>query len=262
MKYYDQHLHTYLSFDSTETFENYLEKGAETFVSTDHFDLNNPYSNFKDDIPDYEEYTKKLAALSKVYETKLLKGIEIGVVPGQEEAIVDFLNQRTYDVKIMSIHQNGKFDYMDPIVKKKPKLDVAREYFEQMDTVLDTFSQGNILAHFDYGLRQLDLSASELEEHFEPILTKLFRKVITRQMGFELNAKSFVKYHNAELYRYAVPLYTSLGGKLFTLGSDAHVAEDYQLGFSEMSSLLKSNGITQLVVFQDNEQYMTDMPEV
>lgn len=262
MNYYDQHLHTYLSFDSTETFENYLDKKMDTFVSTDHFDLKNPYSNFKDDIPDYEEYTRKLAELSERYETKLLKGIEIGVVPGQEETISEFLNQRVYDVKIMSIHQNGKFDYMDPIVKTKPKLDVAREYFEQMDVVLDTFSQGDILAHFDYGLRQLELSAAELQAHFETLLTKLFRKVITRQMGFELNAKSFVKYHNAELYHYAVSLYINLGGKLFTLGSDAHVAEDYQLGFSEMSRLLKSNGVTQLVVFQGNEQHMVDMPEV
>lgn len=49
----------------------------------------------------------------------------------------------------------------------------------------------------------------------------------------ELNAKSFLKYGNEDLYRYAVPLYQSVGGKLFTLGSDAHVAEDYQLGFKK-----------------------------
>lgn len=262
MNYYDQHLHTYLSFDSTETFENYLDKGLEIFVSTDHFDLKNPYTNFNDDVPDYEEYTKKLAELSTKYETKLLKGIEIGVVPGQEAAIMDFLSQREYDVKIMSIHQNGKFDYMDPIVKTKPKLEVAKGYFEQMAQVLDSFPEGNILAHFDYGLRQLELSPKELEENFEPILTEIFKKAIDRQMGFELNAKSFVKYNNAELYRYAVPLYISLGGELFTLGSDAHVAEDYRLGFSEMADLLRANQVKELVVFQGKDKFMTELPTV
>ncbi|MGM0125975.1 histidinol-phosphatase (PHP family) [Enterococcus sp. AZ194] len=261
MKYYDQHLHTYLSFDSTETFENYLDKGVEIFVSTDHFDLKNPYTDFNDDVPDYDIYCEKLAELESKYKTRLLKGIEIGVVPGQEETIIDFLSQRTYDVKILSIHQNGKIDFMDPIVKTKLKLDVATEYFQQMDRVLESFPEGNILAHFEYGLRQLELSAKELEENFEPLLIKIFKKAITREMGFELNAKSFVNYHNAELYRYAVPLYRSLGGKLFTLGSDAHVAQDYQLGFSEMTALLKENEVKQLVVFQGNERFMTDLPE-
>ncbi|WP_233120428.1 PHP domain-containing protein [Vagococcus martis] len=72
-------------------------------------------------------------------------------------------------------------------------------------------------------------------------------------MAFELNAKSFIKYRNKALYEYAIPLYISLGGKLFTLGSDAHVAEDYELGFEEMGSLLKKHGIYELAIYQKQE---------
>lgn len=64
MQYYDQHLHTYFSFDSEEKFENYLAYQPEFFVSTDHFDLNNP-STGKDDIPDYPAYINKLDSLKK-----------------------------------------------------------------------------------------------------------------------------------------------------------------------------------------------------
>ncbi len=42
MNYYDQHLHTFLSFDSDEQFENYLAYQPAYFVATDHFDLKNP----------------------------------------------------------------------------------------------------------------------------------------------------------------------------------------------------------------------------
>ena len=261
MKYYDQHLHTSLSFDSDETFENYLKHQPEYFTATDHFDLKNPGTNFADEIPDYNELSRSLNSLSETYETKFLRGVEIGVVPGQESDIEDYLRKHPYDLKLVSIHQNGRFDYMDPAVLKKNKYDVVKMYFDQMDRVLDTFNDGHILTHFEYGLRQFDFSKKELEENFERELTSIFKKVINREMAVEINAKSFGPYKNAELYHYAVPLYQSLGGKLFTLGSDAHKAEDYQMLFPEMSAMLKTFDVNHLVVFQGKERYITKLPD-
>lgn len=260
MNYYDQHLHTYFSFDSEEQFENYLAYKPEFFVSTDHLDLKNPYSQFKDDIPDYPAYTKKIAELDSQFETTFLKGIEIGVVPGQESFIKGYLQQHPHDLKLMSIHQNGQFDYMDDVVLTKDKFAVVEEYFVQMSMVLDVFHEGDILTHFDYGLRKFDFSVKDLMT-FEQHLTTIFKKVIDLEMAVELNAKSFIKYHNAHLYEYAITLYLSLGGKLFTLGSDAHTAEDYQLGFELMSALLKKYQVTELVVCQGKEKTFTLLPE-
>ncbi|MFV0557566.1 MAG: histidinol phosphate phosphatase [Enterococcus sp.] len=259
MHYYDQHLHTYFSFDSTEQFENYLTHQSEYFVSTEHFDLKNPGSQFQDEIPDYHAYQKKLADLSERFDTRFLSGIEIGVVPGQEEQIIAYLEQHPYDLKLVSIHQNGKYCYMGDSVLQKDKFAVAKEYFEQMATVLDTFHEGQVLTHFDYGLRRLDFTVAELQQ-FEGLLTQIFKKVIALDMAFELNGKSFLKYNNAHLYHYAVPLYQSVGGKLFTLGSDGHSAPDYQNGFVEMATLLKEQQVNELVVFQGNERYFTPLP--
>lgn len=261
MNYYDQHLHTFLSFDSEEQFENYLINKPEFFVATDHFDLQNAGTGFHDDIPDYKVLTEKLAALSEQTATKLLRGIEIGVVPGQEAAIQDYLAAHPYDLKLISIHQNGAFDYMDDIVLTKNKFDVAKMYFDQMATVLDSFPDGHILTHFEYGLRRFDFSATELEEHFEKELITIFKKVIQRELAMEINAKSFGRYQNAALYRYAIPLYQSLGGKLFTLGSDAHVAADYSLLFPEMAALLAEFGVQKLAVFQGKDRWLTDLPQ-
>ncbi|WP_321387788.1 PHP domain-containing protein, partial [uncultured Enterococcus sp.] len=222
-------------------------------------DLKNPYSGFRDDIPDYIGYTKKLAELSKRWDTTFLKGIEIGIVPGQEETIKNYLISHPHDLILVSIHQNGHFDYMDELVLTKDKFAVAQEYFQQMLAVLLKFHQGDVLTHFDYGLRRFDFSKKELEQ-FEPLLTDIFKKVIDLEMAVELNAKSFIKYGNAELYEFAVPLYIALGGKSFTLGSDAHVASDYRLGFQEMASLLQKNDIEELTVFQGKERFLTPLP--
>ncbi len=261
MNYYDQHLHTFLSFDSNEQFEHYLAYQPEFFVATDHFDLKNPYSNFHDDIPDYQRLVEKHQHLQDTTSTHLLKGIEIGVVPGQEQQILDYLHDHPYDLKLISIHQNGTFDYMDDAVLKKDKFDVAKIYFEQMSTVLDSFPEGHIMTHFDYGLRRFDFSQEELAQHFETELTTIFKKIVARELAMEINAKSFGPYKNAHLYEYAIPLYQSVGGKLFTLGSDAHVASDYRLDFAAMSKLLRSFDVTELAVFQGTERMMTDLPE-
>lgn len=260
MNYYDQHLHTFLSFDSEEQFENYLGNKPEFFVATDHFDLENAGTGFKDDIPDYAILTKKLAELNEQYDTTFLRGIELGVVPGQEAKIQDYLASHTYDLKLLSIHQNGKFDYMDDIVLTKDKFAVAKMYFDQMSEVLESFPDGHILTHFEYGLRRFDFTPEELESHFEKELITIFKKVIQRELAMEINAKSFGRYQNEVLYRYAIPLYQSLGGKLFTLGSDAHVAEDYRLLFPEMANLLREFDVKQLVVFQGNDRFYTDLP--
>ena len=261
MHYYDQHYHTFLSFDSDEQFEAYLTHQPAVLVPTDHFDLQNAGTGFVDDIPDYEQLTAKIKQLSDQSATTFLKGIELGVVPGQEAKIMDYLAQHPYDLKLVSIHQNGRFDYMDDIVKTKDKFAVAKMYFEQMATVLDTFPDGHILTHFEYGLRRLDFTPQELEEHFEKELVAIFKKVVQRELAFEVNAKSFGRYHNAPLYRYAIPLYQSLGGKLFTLGSDAHVAADYRLLFPEMAAMLREFDVQHLVVFQGKDRYFTDLPE-
>ena len=174
----------FLSFDSEERFENYLAFQPEFFVATDHFDLKNPYSNYRDDIPDYEQLQQCHQTLQEQTATKLLKGIEIGVVPGQETQIRDYLDQHPYDLKLVSIHQNGSFDYMDDAVLEKDKLTVVKSYFDQMATVLDTFSDGHILTHFDYGLRRFDFTAEELAQHFEKELTVIFKKVVARELAF------------------------------------------------------------------------------
>ncbi|MHC5269828.1 PHP domain-containing protein [Enterococcus sp. LJL98] len=261
MKYYDQHLHTFLSFDSDEKFENYLGSPLDFFVATDHFDLNNAGTGFKDDIPDYHLLTTKLNQLQEQYATTFLKGIELGVVPGQETQIMDYLAKHPYDLKLLSIHQNGHFDYMDDRVLTMDKFEVAKMYFEQMEDVLTHFPEGQILTHFEYGLRRFDFSEKELEEHFEKALIRIFRLAIQRELAVEINAKSFGRYKNAHLYHYAIPLYQSLGGKLFTLGSDAHVAEDYALLFPEMTQMLQKFDVKELAVFQGKEVLLTDLPK-
>lgn len=248
--YYDQHLHTHHSFDSEERFENYLNKTDNTLVTTEHLDFYNPADEFKDSLPDFITYNQEINELEEKYNRNILRGIEVGYVPSQHDVITEFVEKSPYDLILLSTHQNGKIDFMDPIVRTMEKKRLVTEYYEQMILSVENMTQANILTHFDYGMRQLDISAEEYQQLAEPLLIELFKKVIDKKLAVELNAKSFVKYNNQHLYDYAIPLYISLGGELFTLGSDAHVSEDYELGFKEMGQLLKKHNIEKLATFK------------
>ena len=52
---------------------------------------------------------------------------------------------------------------------------------------------------------------------------------------------------------YIVSLYTSLGGKKITLGSDAHQVSRHKNGFDKVIATLKAVGIDSVCVFVDRK---------
>ncbi|MEG2708662.1 MAG: PHP domain-containing protein, partial [Vagococcus sp.] len=172
-QYYDQHLHTHHSFDSAESFENYLNKTNKQLVSTEHLDFKNPADEFKDSIPVFQVYNDEIAQLEATFERPILRGVEIGYVPSQDSQIKDFVSASPYDVLLLSTHQNGAIDFMDPIVRKMEQKRLITEYYEQMIQSVENMSHANILTHFDYGMRQLDITAEEYQKLAEPLLIEL-----------------------------------------------------------------------------------------
>ena len=49
----DNHLHTHHSYDSDANFTDYLTHFDGEIVTTEHYDLSNPYTK-QDDVPEYE----------------------------------------------------------------------------------------------------------------------------------------------------------------------------------------------------------------
>ncbi len=257
MNYYDQHLHTHFSYDSDADFLPYLEAFAGYIVTTEHFDLANPVTK-QDDAPDYQAYTQTIDELNKKYGNRILKGIEIGYIASEKERILAYLADKTYDLKLLSVHHNGQFDYLDDFVADMDPNDIIPAYLSQLEEAVATIP-ANVFAHFDYGFRLFDLTPVDLKK-FEPQLIRLFQAVIDKQLAFEVNAKSAYLYHNLALYDYAIDLYQSLGGTLFTIGSDGHKLEHFRLHFDDLFSLLHKKGVTELATYQNGHVKMVPFP--
>jgi len=249
---FDQHVHSSFSFDSNENLENYINVCNENdMITTEHLDFENSIINYKDSLFDYLKYIEQVRNLNQKYSNKFFLGIEIGYTPNSEKRIEDFLKDKNFNLKLLSIHQNGNYDYMC-VNKKLISLEVLiQEYFEQMIQALESSIKFNVLAHFEYGLRMIDISIIEFDNLASVFLNKLIELIVKKEIAFEVNTKSMYKYKKENLYSYMIEKYLKKGGKLFTLGSDAHNIKDYAYKFDEAKKFLLSKNIKEIILFKD-----------
>ena len=249
---FDQHVHSSFSFDSNEELENYITvSNKNDIVTTEHLDFANPIINYEDSSIDYLKYIEEIESLNAKYLNKFFSGIEIGYTPNSEKRIEDFLKDKKFNLKLLSIHQNGIYDYMC-VNKKIIRLEIlVKEYFELMIQALESSIEFNVLAHFEYGLRIIDISVIEFDNLASVFLNKLIELIVKKEIAFEVNTKSMYKYKKENLYNYMIEKYIKKGGRLFTLGSDAHNIREYAYKFDEVKKFLLSKNIKEIILFKD-----------
>ena len=236
----DNHLHTHFSYDSDASFEDYLTHYDGEIVTTEHYDLSNPYTQ-QDDVPDYEAYSKEIAELNAKYGNRIKRGIEIGYYQLREADILSFLADKDYDLKLLSVHHNGVNDYLDDEVADMDKETIIQEYLDKLEYAIGRV-EADVLAHFDYGFRLFDLTIDELKTR-EAQLRRIFHKMIDHNLAFELNSKSMYLYGHERLYRYALGLVKNLGCRKYSIGSDGHKLEHFRLAFDKIQDILDEYGI-------------------
>ena len=249
---FDQHVHSNFSFDSNEDLENYINvSNKNDIVTTEHLDFANPIINYEDSSIEYLKYIKEITSLNKKYSNKFFSGIEIGYTSNSEKRIENFLKDKNFNLKLLSIHQNGLYDYMC-VNKKLISLEaLIQEYFEQMIQALESSIEFNVLAHFEYGIRIVDISVVDFDNLASKFLNKIIELIIKKEIAFEVNTKSMYKYKKENLYSYMIEKYLKKGGKLFTLGSDAHNIKDYAYKFDEARKFLLDRNIKEIILFKD-----------
>lgn len=253
MPVYDQHVHTYFSCDSSAQFEDYLAQTEQPFVTTDHLELSNPDDGGGDDKPDFAAYQAKLKVLHQQYPNQLLRGVECGYFAPRAADLAAYLAAGDYDLVLLSFHHDGQYDYQNPYFKTVDQKAHVQAYYQRMLSGLKQANFGDVLAHFDYGLRVLDVTPAQLTAWAKPQLLEILRLLVSKHMALEVNTKSLYRWQNAPLYELVLPWYQQVGGELLTLGSDAHTPDKFQTEFPAAKALIKRAGFSQLAVYHQHQ---------
>lgn len=272
----DYHIHCKYSDDSEEDLEKIIEtainKGIGEICFTDHVDYGIKLDkdvfekideNAKKDWikkigridlnVDYPNYFKEIEELREKYKDKITirQGLEFGM---QVHTIKNFQKlfdkyKEKFDFVILSCHQvNDKEFWTNEFQKGKSIDEYNAEYYEEIYRVMSRYSDYSILGHLDH-IQRYNETIYPFEKSRE-IIVKILKKVIEDNKGIEVNTSSF-RYGLKELTpeRDILKLYHELGGKIITIGSDAHKAENVGEHIPYIQEELKKIGFIDICTF-------------
>ena len=265
----DCHNHSLYSFDGQEKVadlcKNAVKLGLSVFALTDHCDMIDGIA------PDalISHITGSVNELTAWREShrdtscRMLIGIELGDPLENLPLADEMLKLCPYDVIIGSIHTDGVTDYYFGDYSQTPEQELNESlirYFNRLCEMAE-WGQFDVLAHITYPMRYIfgDYGREINLNRFQPLIDKLFYTIIRKGIVLEVNTSGLRQKINATLPdEELLRRYYGLGGRLVTIGSDAHRLRDMAYGVEETEEMLRRIGFNEVVWFERRE--MRKMP--
>ena len=253
----DCHVHTTLSHDGKSDIIDYLniakEKGVDEITFTEHYDI---YDGIDTKLKtlDVDNYLREFLSKKDDSKVKTNFGIEIGLQPDTYTKIHNMVITHDFDFIIGSSHITCKKDMaMDPsfFTGITPQEAYMKYFNEVLENIKKYYYEFDVYGHLDYVIRYGDKQRINIKE-FQDILDTILRTLIRKDKGIEVNT-SGIRYGLKEPHPNIdiVKRYIELGGKIITVGSDAHRKEDLASNFVEVYSMLESIGVDEVAIYHN-----------
>ncbi len=264
----DTHTHSTHSPDGRQTLgelcEAALAAGLDGVTVTDHVDL-----------WFYEETQAKERLLACAAEAERLKqvydgrlrlyvGVEMAEALSAPEKAREAARLVPFDCILGSVHSVrydtvtetcSHVDFSERAMSGESVMGYLNAYYEKMTEMAEQ-TDIDALAHLTYPFRYINgrygrsIDLSRLDEAWERVLSV----IIKRRIALEVNTSGFETSFDEWMPPEAIlKRYYRMGGRLVTLGSDAHSPERVGKGFSKAAEMLKGIGFTYCVYFEQRQ---------
>ena len=253
--FYDSHVHTCHSPDSQQPFweicETALAKGLRGIAITDHAEMwllgdYNVYESIGASIADAKAADARYGDKLRVF-----CGVELAEMQDDPETANRVLSMTNYDVVIGSVHSvfyeewQTFYSAIDFGKTSEEKLKGFMEaYFKKLLHLAQT-ADFDVLAHLTCPLRYINGKYHRnlsIQPHQE-LIQETLRTILRREKALEVNTSGLQSFYGDLLPgREILAQYYAMGGRLITLGGDAHTADRLANGFEETASVLKEIG--------------------
>ncbi|MBO7560612.1 histidinol-phosphatase HisJ family protein [Candidatus Saccharibacteria bacterium] len=262
----DQHVHTTISHDGKSTMKEYLEvaarKNVQEITFTEHYDI---YDGVKTDLKTIEinPYWRAYKEATKDAPIKTHFGIEIGLRPECSTEIKSMTHVYDFDFIIGSSHITCGIDISKNNVffKGKTMQNAYWAYFNDVRKNIDTYDDFDVYGHLDYIVRYGGYGCTEIKySDYASVLDDILRTLVRKRKGLEINTSGFRYGLN-----YAHPTtailqkYHDLGGRIITVGSDAHHVDQLAGNFKEAYRTLAKIGFTSIAVFEYRDPHFIEI---
>ena len=227
---FDYHMHTTVSYDGhglpQEMADAAVAAGLKEICFTDHLDymIRNPRAETSFRVEDYSRAYDGLTAPGLL----IRRGVEVGLTPWNAEDLTADLSKRNYDFVLGSLHFIDDEDPYFPYFWENKTVEQAeRMYFEEMYRCLQIHDDFDVLGHLTYISKVRAHPAPRLLplQDYREIVAEIMKVLIRKGKGMEVNTSGMDRCGDylpgAEYLR----LFKDLGGRIVTVGSDAHAAD-------------------------------------
>ena len=274
----DYHLHTEFSDDSNELMEDQIERaiemGFDEICFTDHVDYGIKKDWDEGDIQyrggdgigtavdelspianvDYPAYFDKLHRMKEVYSDRitLKQGLEFGIQTITIDKFEKLFSryEQELDFVLLSMHQiDNKELWTQDFQRNYCQKDYNELYYKEIYDVMKSYDHYSVLAHLDLIVRY-DLNGRYPFRLVEDQIAEILKLAIRNGKGIEINTSSWhYGLDDTMPSRDLLKLYHDLGGRIITIGSDAHTTKYVGDHYEDAADLLKEIGFKEITTF-------------
>jgi histidinol-phosphatase (PHP family) len=280
--------HSPFSFDSTQTLDELVNSavaaGLSGLMLTDHFDMDFPTLGNMSYTFDLDKGRTEWLGFRKTKDScagpLIHYGIEIGYQPQFRSICRELCESDRFDGAILSLHLlNGLDPFDNSSMFSRGKISVYTAYLEALADMMRAIPGPAIIGHFDYIARYAPIVEpafiyAEMPNAFD----RFFEAIIDSGKCLEFNVQSLLRINRrrqttglsgastsnrSQLPSFQLPdpelfqRYAALGGRMVSLGSDAHSSGQCGQWFPESAEFLKKCGIQDLTHFVHGKPCLT-----
>ena len=221
---FDYHMHSWVSFDGHNTgLEMALaakDKGLKEICFTDHID----YTPEMDMVLDHNRYCREYDGL-QVPGLKIRLGVEYGITPDNTEQMRLDLARRAYDFVLGSVHLVDGVDvYLQPYWQGKTAEQAVGLHLEETLRAVTVHRDYDVLGHLTFISKARGNPGHKLlryDEHRQ-IIDEILRQLVRHDKGMEVNTSGIDRCGGPLPTMDILRRFYELGGRIVTVGSDAH----------------------------------------
>lgn len=239
--------------------ESAIKKGMNYYAITEHHDIEFPECgiDFTMDIPAYiEAITKRQSQAPETL--TLLSGMEFGFQPHLIDNLKEILKKHSFDFIIGSCHlaSNGKDPYQQDYYDGLSRNEGYMKYFEAIYNGVRQFDDFDTLGHMDYVIRYWRGESPKNYDYktFEDIIEATLETLIKKDKALEVNTMGYHhKLGGPNPNYHVLTRYFEKGGRLLTIGSDAHMPENIGYEFEQVEYELKKIGFRSYTTYKNRK---------
>lgn len=227
---FDFHIHSLVSFDGRGAAEDMLRAaaaaGMKEICFTDHLDYD-PLATEDVFLFDTQVYND---AYDNLYhpDVKIRRGMEFGMLPDNAATLHSDLQRRPFDFVLGSVHFVDDVDiYYKPFWEGKTIEQAEARILENTLTCVENHDGFDVLAHLTYlsKARANPVGRPVPYDVHKDVIDAIFRELIRKDKGLEINTSGVDRCGDYLPSFDYLRRFKELGGKIVTVGSDAHEPE-------------------------------------